>query len=748
MEKNQDNYEKYLWNKFEDMTKRVEDKFNNCNIVLSFIDEISNETKRFSNQVDYIGQKKFKKASKIDNIIKAFKNSFRGNIKINQDFLDKARIVVAKYFEELKKAKNNLNEFLKISNTYHNNIKKYTQAKEAFHRSCLELETKIHESVKKKHDNNLLSEQIEIPKKNKKDLENFFKKYNTSLEEINQKLFDFIKEQKNFIQVYANLIKIELEEYKELTGDFMKLRDETIKIWYEDDVSHLCHIYSEKDISNKLIEELKKLQLNPNPDKEKDGDFKFENFLSKLDFDKCETPKEFKILQETVEIIKNTSGINKIYENINIEKEVLKKELRDHLKNFFLLDSSNSNISNEQQNLYFELLKDTEIHKTFLKTLNKFRTNNKLSRNKQLIELLGKSFRIVIDDAEKNTNFYEARNCIILSETYYFEEKIGDTKTNIYAADYLKHDTWLAKKEFWHNLTFWMVEEELKKFSNTFPEVTMKKIQKNEKFPNNQMNIKICDIIFSQILLSVMNIRKLKESDEEASELIQICKEKYKYLTEETINRLYNNISTDKKYIEELKNEYNKKKLEKQNLIIEKSNENEIKEQEEDKNKIIKMDDNSNNQENKIEGQNMDNKFEEEKNNEKVNGNENKDEKNKEDVKIEKEEKNEKIIEKEEIKEKEKDIKMEVENEENKQKYNSNEENKKDEKNEEEHKKENDKNEEDKNEESKEENKNEINKIIEKKELEKNNENKKEEEEKVDRKIDNNQNKEMNDDNK
>ena len=90
-------------------------------------------------------------------------------------------------------------------------------------------------------------------------------------------------------------------------------------------------------------------------------------------------------------------------------------------------DKINS-IKKDEEKLYFDSLNDTSTHTTFIKLLTKLRTNCKFNRHKKLIEILGRSFKIILDEAEKNNNFWSAKNCIILTQTFDYEEEVENKK--------------------------------------------------------------------------------------------------------------------------------------------------------------------------------------------------------------------------------------------------------------------------------------------------------------------------------
>jgi hypothetical protein len=87
------------------------------------------------------------------------------------------------------------------------------------------------------------------------------------------------------------------------------------------------------------------------------------------------------------------------------------------------------------------------------------RTSTHLNRNKQLIDLLGESLKIILEEARKNKDYWTAKNCLILSQTFYYLE--NDKK--IFSCECLKKNKWLETYDFWDGVCNYMIDEEFKK---------------------------------------------------------------------------------------------------------------------------------------------------------------------------------------------------------------------------------------------------------------------------------------------
>jgi hypothetical protein len=109
-----------------------------------------------------------------------------------------------------------------------------------------------------------------------------------------------------------------------------------------------------------------------------------------------------------------------------------------------------------------------------------------------------------------------------------------------------------------------MVDEELKKLVGNFTELRLEDIKEKKDFPPN-LNNKISEVIFSQLLPLLANMVDITKDKVNAIGIVETFRSDYIYLKEANINSLYDAISTDKNEIESLRKEYmeaKKKKLE------------------------------------------------------------------------------------------------------------------------------------------------------------------------------------------
>ena len=539
MENSNESNEDNLWNKYENLQKRMNEKSTYYQSSIKYFGDIISEIDNHLIKLTLINNDvKLKNPTKLDEL-------FNLIIKLIQLFSDNHKKLInniinhlKKYLSDIKK-ENPYNNFKQFYNYYKSEQKKFNQTKNKFNQIALQAETKTLKKVQKKNETNS-NEEIDLPKQLKKDLGQNLKKYQTSLIDMNKMREDYNKKETNFINYFAGIEKDELNMYYDALNDFVKIEFEKIKKFFaQESIQILFEKYKKKDIEKE--KEIKEIDKKMENNEKKDEKFSFE-FKSNIDFENCNENDEFKSYIETVEIIKK--NFNNIYEDIELEKERLKNNVRELIKKFFELDKTNeiSEIKEEDEKKYFNSLNDPETHPTFIKVLSNLRTNSKLKRKKKVIDILAKSFKIILDNAEKNNNeksFWAARNCLILSQTFWYEKEDEKNKiSKIYAFEYLKADTWLVKKDFWMGYIFWVVEEELKKFIKIFPDITFEDIRNNKIFPP-KISTKISEILFSQLLPAITNLLEVTKKNMYAVEIIEIFHEKFSYLTEEKIEALF-----------------------------------------------------------------------------------------------------------------------------------------------------------------------------------------------------------------
>ena len=100
-------------------------------------------------------------------------------------------------------------------------------------------------------------------------------------------------------------------------------------------------------------------------------------------------------------------------------------------------------INPELANNFMNLINEPNVYKGFFVILSHLRATSKFLKSKELIDLLGKGFNIIAEYSVKNKLYENIKNCIILSQTYYYED---ENKNKIYIFEHIKNNKYIKFK--------------------------------------------------------------------------------------------------------------------------------------------------------------------------------------------------------------------------------------------------------------------------------------------------------------
>ena len=195
----------------------------------------------------------------------------------------------------------------------------------------------------------------------------------------------------------------------------------------------------------------------------------------------------------------------------------------------------------EEKSELISMLKKPFYKSYFLITLSKQRTKGRFQRSVTLIQDLSEILHFILDESEKIKDYESAKNCIILSQTYYYDEneKIDDKKKKekqtegkkIYLFELIKNNRWLTSLEFWDGLIEYMVDMDIKKNEEA---AISQGLTNNEKTKKNRMS----NICFSQLLTYTSNMIEFGLSKTDVESMVVKYSEKYEVAKEliDTIN--------------------------------------------------------------------------------------------------------------------------------------------------------------------------------------------------------------------
>jgi len=340
-------------------------------------------------------------------------------------------------------------------------------------------------------------------------------------------------------------------------------------------------------------------------------------YQSDLDIVKCKSEKDFKIMSGTKYLI-NKYIDQSIFPEYSEEQENKNYEVYTMIKRLF---DEKGEIDSKLSEDFINLINDPSVHKYAFIILSILRTNSRFEKTKSLIDLLGKGFNILLEDAAKNKLFDNIKNCIILSQTYFY---IDENKNKIYIFEYIKNNKWMKSASFWRSFIDDVIKSEFIRFEKIYPDGNFS-IEKNINV-SKKIKEKLNEVVFSQLLTYVNNMKDFCLDKRVIIKITDEFIEKYNYLSKNNINTIYDLVTEGKEDIEQLKKEYSpnleeelnnetnneetEKSKENENNIINEDKENkEDKDKEEKENKGGK-EENINNEKNEINNQNNEEKKE------------------------------------------------------------------------------------------------------------------------------------------
>ena len=510
-------------------------------------------------------------------------------------------------YEELKKINKDLKE----------EKEKLKKNKEMFHKVGKKAEDDIKNFIKNIPDINDIYENEIINFDLNRIVENpreVFKNYKNSLDRANKLIKKFNSKQLLLFNYYPELsseegvfffrlIKLYLQ-YLEKKNSDLNANIEKIK-----NNKHL-------ETNTKLIE---LIEISENNKKEE----KIQSLIpyqSELDFNKCKDDKQFELFSNSMNIIKNFIS-NDLFPNYDYDIEVKNYRMSKVIKKLF---NETGELDPKLIEDYLNILGDPSVYRGLFVVLSQLRTNSKFLRDRNVIDLLGNGFNVITEYSANNKIYDNIKNCIILSQTYYYED---EKKNKVYIFERIKGNKYLRNSRFWRDFIQDMIKKEFKRFELVFPDANIK-IDKNIGI-TKKIKEKLNEVVFSQLLTYASNMKDFEIDKKIIIKIMDEFIQKYNYLSKTNKDNIYMVITQGEEDIEKLRKEYDpsledelieykkndeknvekendKEKNEKENRIEENNqNENDIKnnneiniineEQKEKENNIIKEDNLENN---------------------------------------------------------------------------------------------------------------------------------------------------------
>ena len=539
---------------------------------IDFIEKIRKLYSNFSENIDLIFSKNFPfkethqsslyplllnleihikfQSEQFNNLSKYILKEIIETFKLLKDTNDKIEEKIYKELNELnkalKKSKLKLDENKNLYNSKMKNLEKLITEEKSMKINILSGNNDIKE--KRKAINELIAECKLDESKYEKSIEDV----NSNLDKVREKeqmIIGFYKssEQKRINKMKENMQSL-LNSFKEINNIIIKDINDSLK--------QISKVEIEKDIIafEKLVEKNYKVEKN----------VEFVPYVPMANLndslritDNKNQSNELSINYEIITIFKN--NFKNISQEIDINEEKRRFELRKLCFRLFDKEQNINFVKEDLDNLLSFIEK--EIYRSyFLGYFAKERTKGELKRSEKLIKELSIILNQILILAEKEKNYNNAKNCLILSQTFYMEK--GDIQ--IYLMDFLKDNKWI------HTLQFWQEIIEI--------EIINDKLKFNEENPGidrNKLQSKLNSVYFSKLLTFSHNMVIFNIEKKITMDLCQSLAERYKIsdalkeMLFKSIEDGYNPDKKNKKMIEEKKeNDTNKKKAQVTKLNI------------------------------------------------------------------------------------------------------------------------------------------------------------------------------------
>ena len=432
---------------------------------------------------------------------------------------------------------------------YNTEKKKMESYKRTYHTSAMVAEKAtlyLKELVFKKKLNNdaLINKQIETYETESKSrlakMSQDCTAYITSLDLVNGLRSDLNKKQSKLLKLYQYLEKEDKLLYSkimEIINTYQKKILDFTGEGYNRTEALIKNINIDRDMTN-LIIDLKGLEK---PEEE----IPYAHYPTEIDFNKCCDGRDFKVCNEIVKTMRKYH--DRVFTGYDESLEEKKNKMRDLINKFF---DMNKTTDEDDRKQLLEYIKDTRTHDLFLIILSKLRTNNRFCRDKSLIELVSGIILTILDNAQQQNNYNAAKNCIILSQTFYYND---ESNKKVFIIDLIKKHPWLSSMKFWKDFVLIMILKEFKKLDSMNQELKIN-IARNKNI-TEKLKPKIGEILFSQLLPYVGNMNEFGIAKKYIMKIIDDIYNRYNYMSKANLDAIYDLICSSKEEIDAVKKE-------------------------------------------------------------------------------------------------------------------------------------------------------------------------------------------------
>lgn len=559
METTEINFDQCLWNKYQVIHKRYKRKCEYFENAIDIFSRLSGSLKDHQKVINNIlfknlilfPEQDFTQANALNSIKKLLELEFT-QINNNLELLKKTLIDQFKKHKEDSRLieKEAHAQFLKILAKYNDSKTLMEKYRNKYHQAVKVAESSLRTSKTMKVKNVDISQESHLTIQKLEDkakellleAKKYYDKYSNSVKEVNKNREESIEKQSNLLKLYQNLELKDGEYLINILGLMINRLKE------ENEAKKNILIEMEQIINaidlNKDKEALIKIY---NSEEKPDELVNLVQYEPQIDFEKGNNPDEYKINHEIIVAMK--SVIPDLMPNFDIEKENRKQEMRELSKKIFAINVA---FTDDEKKKLMEYLQEKWSQNYFLIYLSKQRTNGRFARSQKLVNDLAEILTLILQTSEQEKDYEAARNCMILSQTYYYEEKDKDGNVKKkYLLEFILTYKWLRAPEFWRGLIEKMVLLETKKYADSNPNEPSLFDESNEKSRERLSNL-----CFSQLLPYSNNMREFYMDDRIIVRIIDEFVQKY-HVQKEFADSIYGVVNSNPEEIEKLRQEYN-----------------------------------------------------------------------------------------------------------------------------------------------------------------------------------------------
>ena len=551
-------FEQCLWNKVEPVHKRFKRKYEYFDNVIEIFNRILSSLKDYQKVINSLISKNYILFPEQDltegialNSIKKILELEFNQLGLNIELLKKNLTENFRKQKEERRIqeKDTYAQFLKVLSKYNDSKAVMEKNKNKYHQSVKVAESSLRtsKSMKIKNVNNSQEMQLTIQKLEDKAKELLIEakknldRYSISIRDANKNREESIEKQSNILKLYQNLDSKDGELITSIMNELYN------------------RLKEENEAKKKLLEEIEQIIKNINLKKDKEDFIKLHKSEDKpddlinlvqyeppIDFEKASNPEEYKINHEMIITMK--SIIPDIMPNFDIEKENKKQEMRELSKKIFAI---NVPFTDDEKKKLMEYLEQKWSQNYFLIYLSRQRTNGRFARSEKLVKDLAEILTLILQTSEKEKDYEAARNCMILSQTYYYDEK--DKEGNVkkkYLLEFILPYKWLRTPDFWRGLIEKMISLEIQKFVEGNPNEPSLFDENNEKSRERLSNF-----CFSQLLPYSNNMLEFYLDNRIVVKIIDEFVEKY-HVQKEFADSIYGVVNSNLEEVEKIRQEY------------------------------------------------------------------------------------------------------------------------------------------------------------------------------------------------